>query len=46
MFLSIKGRHAHTYLPNREKAVRLNLREFMNCDLTNKKKRFLCPIRV
>ena len=45
MFLSIKeGMRIH--ISQIEKAVRLNLREFMNCDLTNKKKRFLCPIRV
>ena len=39
MFLSIKeGMRIH--ISQIEKAVRLNLREFMNCDLTNKKKDF------
>ena len=40
MFLSIKeGMRIH--ISQIEKAVRLNLREFMNCDLTNKKKIFM-----
>ena len=45
MFLNIKE-DMRIHISQIEKAVRLNLREFMNCDLTNKKKRFLCPIRV
>ncbi len=45
MFLNIKE-DMRIHISQIEKAVRLNLRGFMNCDLTNKKKRFLCPIRV
>ncbi len=39
MFLEHKGRHAYTYLPNRESRT-FNFKGFINCDLTNKKKDF------